>query len=264
MIQACTSPSRRAPSAATRPTRAATLAGIFTNSVFGVITPRTHRGLEAEPGRRRLRRRDAVTYVWLGQAMIMTVALWGGGTTEDLAERIRSGDVAIDFYRPVGILGWYLAGDVGRAAYHLLSRGSLPRWSARCSSTSRYPAGRSCCWRSWSRTAGGDGELRASGSWSRCRVLAPRHLGHAVLAMAMAIFFSGMTVPLVLFPGWFGTSPGHCRWRRSSRSRRHLARQGTRDGLSGTWASRRLGGRPARLLLPAARPRQRKVVVQGG
>ena len=45
---------------------------------------------------------DAVTYVWLGQAMIMTVAVWGGGTTDDLAERIRTGDVAIDLYRPVG------------------------------------------------------------------------------------------------------------------------------------------------------------------
>ena len=35
----------------------------------------------------------------------MTVALWGGGTTDDLAERIRTGDVAIDLYRPVGLLG---------------------------------------------------------------------------------------------------------------------------------------------------------------
>ena len=56
----------------------------------------------------------------------MTVAVWGGGTTNDLAERIRTGDVAIDLYRPVGILGWYLAGDLGRAAFHLLTRGLAP------------------------------------------------------------------------------------------------------------------------------------------
>ena len=56
----------------------------------------------------------------------MTVALWGGGTTDDLAERIRTGDVAIDLYRPVGLVGWYLAGDLGRAAYHLLTAGSAP------------------------------------------------------------------------------------------------------------------------------------------
>ena len=45
---------------------------------------------------------QAVTFVWLGQALLMTVALFGGGSTEELAERIRTGDVAIDLYRPVG------------------------------------------------------------------------------------------------------------------------------------------------------------------
>ena len=67
-----------------------------------------------------------MTYVWLGQALLMTIALWGGGTTDDLAERIRTGDVAIDLYRPVGLVGWYLASDLGRAAYHLLTRGFGP------------------------------------------------------------------------------------------------------------------------------------------
>ncbi|MEJ7705967.1 MAG: hypothetical protein WKF82_01090 [Nocardioidaceae bacterium] len=32
---------------------------------------------------------DALTYVWLGQAMIMTVAVWAGGATDDLAGRIK-------------------------------------------------------------------------------------------------------------------------------------------------------------------------------
>ena len=43
-----------------------------------------------------------MTFVWLGQALLMPVALFGGGTTDDLAERIRTGHVAIDLYRPVG------------------------------------------------------------------------------------------------------------------------------------------------------------------
>ena len=34
---------------------------------------------------------DAVTFVWLGQALLMTVAVWSGGTTTDLLERIRIG-----------------------------------------------------------------------------------------------------------------------------------------------------------------------------
>ena len=107
--------------------RAATLAGIFTNSVFGVIYCYAYLALwDQRPDAGGYDATDAVTYVWLGQALLMTVALWGGGTTDDLAERIRTGDVAIDLYRPVGLVGWYLAGDLGRAAYHLLTRGLGP------------------------------------------------------------------------------------------------------------------------------------------
>ena len=65
--------------------------------------------------------------------MIMTVMLWGGGSPEDLAERIRSGDVAIDLYRPVNLLAWYAAADLGRAAYHALSRGVAPTRRRRAS-----------------------------------------------------------------------------------------------------------------------------------
>jgi ABC-type uncharacterized transport system permease subunit len=101
--------------------RGATLAGIFTNSVFGLILCYVYTAVwEADPDAGGYDLTDALTFVWLGQAQIMTVAMWGGGATDDLAARIKSGDVAIDFYRPVGLLGWYLAADLGRAAYHLL------------------------------------------------------------------------------------------------------------------------------------------------
>ena len=107
--------------------RAATLAGIFTNSVFGVIYSYAYLALwHQSPHAGGYDATDAVTYVWIGQALLMTVALWGGGTTDDLAERVRSGDVAIDLYRPVNLIGWYLAGDLGRAAYHFLTRGLGP------------------------------------------------------------------------------------------------------------------------------------------
>ena len=106
---------------------AATLAGIFTNSVFGVIYSYAYLALwRANPTAGGYDAGDAVTYVWLGQSLLMTIALWGGGSTDDLAERIRSGDVAIDLYRPVGVLRWYLAADLGRAAYHFLTRGLAP------------------------------------------------------------------------------------------------------------------------------------------
>src|SRR6476469_1209582 len=107
--------------------RAATLSGIFTNSVFGIIYSYAYLALwRANPSAGGYDSQDAVTYGGLGQALLMTIALWGGGTTDDLAERIRSGDVAIDLYRPTGLVGWYRAGDLGRASYHLVTRGLGP------------------------------------------------------------------------------------------------------------------------------------------
>ena len=41
-------------------------------------------------------------------------------------ERIRTGDIAVDLYRPADLQLWWLAGDLGRAAFHLLGRGVLP------------------------------------------------------------------------------------------------------------------------------------------
>jgi ABC-2 type transport system permease protein len=106
---------------------AATVAGIFTNSVFGLIYSYAYLELwHAAPHAGGYDARDAVTYVWLGQSLIMTVAMWSGGTTDDLNERIRTGDVSIDLYRPVPVLWWYYAGDLGRASYHFLTRGLAP------------------------------------------------------------------------------------------------------------------------------------------
>jgi len=65
---------------------AATLAGIFTNCVFGAINALVLIAVwDQNPDAGGYDVRDAVTYVWLGQAMIMTIALWGGGSPSDLA-----------------------------------------------------------------------------------------------------------------------------------------------------------------------------------
>ncbi|CAM3875339.1 ABC transporter permease [Nocardioides zeicaulis] len=187
--------------------RAATLAGVFTNSVFGVIYSFAYIALwRANPTAGGYDQQDAVTYVWLGQALLMTIALWGGGSTDDLAERIRTGDVAIDLYRPVGLVGWYLASDLGRAAYHLLTRGLGPTLVGLLLFDIALPS---------SAVAG----LAFCVSMALAVVVsfAIRFLvastafwlldqsGVKVMSGAFAIFFSGMMLPLVLFPGWLGT-----------------------------------------------------------
>ena len=181
---------------------AATLAGVFTNSVFGIIYSYAYLALWAQrPDAGGYDAIDAVTYVWIGQALLMTVALWGGGTTDDLAERIRTGDVAIDLYRPVSFLGWFLAGDLGRATYHLLTRGVAPTVIGALLFDLRFPAN-PLTWLAFLLSVAlgvvvsfGIRMLVASSAfWLLDQT------GMLSLSAVFAMFFSGLAVPLVLFP----------------------------------------------------------------
>jgi len=183
---------------------AATLAGIFTNCVFGAIICAVYIAVWKEnPTAGGYDVRDAVTYAWLGQAMIMTVAIWGGGATDDLAARVRSGDVAIDLYRPVNLLGWWLAADLGRATYHLLTRGLAPTLVGAFFFDLRYPDGALTWLLFWVSVAlavvvsfGIRMLVTASAFWL------VDDTGVRQIAVVLATFLSGLTVPLVLFPGW--------------------------------------------------------------
>jgi len=182
---------------------AATLAGIFTNSAFGIILSFIYIAVwRANPNAGGYDVADALTYTWLGQAMIMPVAIWNGGTTDEFAERVRTGDIVIDFYRPVPPLGWYLAADLGRAAYHLLTRGLAPTLLGWLLFDIRLPA---------SPLAG----LAVLGSIVLAVVVsfAVRFLfaasafwlldaqGARMLSGVLALLWSGMVLPLVIFPG---------------------------------------------------------------
>jgi ABC-2 type transport system permease protein len=246
----------------------ATLAGIFTNSVFGVIYSFAYLALwDQNRNAGGYDATDAVTYVWLGQALLMTVALWGGGTTDDLAERIRTGDVAIDLYRPVGILGWYLAGDLGRAAYHLLTRGVAPTVIGILLFDIRMPAGPAAAIGFLVSLV-----LAVTVSFALRFMVASTAFwlldasGARVLSGAMAMFFSGMVLPLVLFPGWLGTLARALPWSAMIQVPNDiwLGKQPGADllavlGFQLAWAVVLLGC--CALVLRAA---TRKVVLQGG
>lgn len=103
---------------------AATWAGIFTNSVFGFIQAYVLLALyETRDDIGGYDAADALTYVWLAQAMLATVGIFGDA---DFAQRIQRGDVAADLVRPVHPLRAGLASDCGRALYHALFRGLPP------------------------------------------------------------------------------------------------------------------------------------------
>jgi ABC-2 type transport system permease protein len=102
--------------------RQATVAGSFTNIVFGFLRCYVLLAVAAATAGGNAAGYDATqlaTYVWVGQGLLSVVALWGWN---ELADRIRSGDVAADLLRPVPPVTSYLATDLGRAAHGMLTR----------------------------------------------------------------------------------------------------------------------------------------------
>ncbi|WP_431036322.1 ABC transporter permease [Streptomyces sp. P6-2-1] len=248
--------------------RWATFAGVFTNTVFGVILAYTYQALWQErPHLGDYTLPQALTYVWIGQAILMTSMVMGNGFEAELIDRIRGGDIAVDLYRPVDLQTWWLAGDLGRAGFHLLGRGIVPfaagallfdlavpsspvRWLAfLCaillgvvvSFALRYLVGLAAFW-----LLHGEGIMGL----------------HAFVAM----FFSGMALPLNVFPGALGEVARALPW--------SSLVQVPADVLLGTYQGSELLGVYgfqagwAVLLLALGRVLQsaatRRVVVQGG
>jgi ABC-2 type transport system permease protein len=105
--------------------RQATIAGTFTNIVFGFL--RCYVLLAVAAGAAGgmaggYDREQLGTFVWVGQGLLSVVGIWGWN---DLGERIRSGDIASDLLRPVSPVTAYLAADLGRAL-HAMSTRFLP------------------------------------------------------------------------------------------------------------------------------------------
>lgn len=102
--------------------RQATIAGAFTNVVFGflrcyvilAVAGATVSGTAAGYDVAQL-----ATYVWLGQGLISVVGIWGW---TELADRIRTGEVAADLLRPIPPVVSYLAADMGRFGHAVLTR----------------------------------------------------------------------------------------------------------------------------------------------
>jgi viologen exporter family transport system permease protein len=104
--------------------RAATVAGAFTNTVFGFLRVAIlFAALRAGGAIGGYSKADAATYTWLTQGLIMTIAIW---SWVDLATRIQTGDVVTDLQRPIDLQAAYLSEDLGRATYQLIARGLPP------------------------------------------------------------------------------------------------------------------------------------------
>lgn len=236
----------------------------LTNTVFGFMRAYVLLALwSVRPSLGGYDAADAVTFCFITQALIGPVQIFGG---MDLTERIRNGDVAIDLHRPAGLQGWWLADDLGRAAGSLLLRAGPPLLAGALVFPFRVPA---------------PANLAA---FAAAMVLAvtvsfgTRYLvalgmfwlhddrGLQAVALAMSLFFSGMILPLVVFPGLLGDVARALPWAAQIQvpADVFLGRR-TGAGIIGAlafqaaWAAALLGA--GALLTRAAR---RKLVVHGG
>ncbi|MGW7691939.1 ABC transporter permease [Streptomyces asiaticus] len=248
--------------------RVATVAGVFTNTVFGFILAYTYTALwDERPHLGGYDLAQALTFVWLGQALLAAVALMGGGFQEELQERIRSGDIAVDLYRPVDLQMWWLATELGRALFQLLGRGVVPMAVGALVFELRLPAS-PLTWL-W---------FLLAVALAVCVGFAVRYLvslasfwlldgtGLAMLSGLLCLFFSGMILPLNVFPGQLGEIARALPWAAMLQVPADVFLEERRgSGLLAAFAFQ-VGWAVA--LLAAGRAVQsaatRKVVVQGG
>ena len=182
----------------------------------------------------------------------------------DLAQRVRTGDVAIDLVRPASLQAWTLADDLGRAAFLLLARSVPPTVAGALLFGIRVPAD-PARWAAFllSMTLGVvvSFGLRYLVALATCWIADDR--GVQSLSLVMTTFFSGMILPLVIFPGVLGTLTRALPWAAMVQVPADVF-LGKGDPVSALafqvmWAAALLG-----LGALATRSARRKVVIQGG
>lgn len=174
----------------------------LTNTVFGFMRAYVLLALwDVRPSLGGYEAADAVTFCFVTQALIGPVQIFGG---MDLTERIRNGDVAIDLYRPVGLQGWWLADDLGRAAGSLLLRAGPPLLAGALVVPFRWPS-------PVHAAAFAVAMVLAALVGFALRYLVSMGMfwlhddrGLSAVTLVMSLFFSGMILPLVVVPGWLG------------------------------------------------------------
>lgn len=182
--------------------RAATIAGVFTNSVFGMI-----RGavliavVTAAPGASDYDAVGMMTFSFLTQGMLAFTSAFSA--IDDINERVRTGNIICDFYRPSDFQAWWLAFDVGRATFQLLGR-FVPivllgaavygiDWPDSTSAAALFVL-------SLYGALGISFGIRYLVSMSAFWILDTR--GTTQLMVTLMLFGSGLIAPLPLFPDW--------------------------------------------------------------
>jgi ABC-2 type transport system permease protein len=241
---------------------------VFTNTVFGFIVSYTYIALwNQRPHLGGYTESQALTFVWISQAMLMTMVMMGGGFEDEFIERIRNGDVAIDLYRPADLQLWWLAADLGRAAFHLLGRGVVPMVCGALAFELSLPTA-PLTWLFFlvSVLLGFVVSFAIRFLMALSAFWLMDGAGVALIVFLSGMFFSGLLLPLTIFPGWLGELARALPWSALLQvpadillGRRTGAGLVTALAFQAGWAVALLGA--GRLFQSAA---TRRVVVQGG
>ncbi len=180
----------------------AALGGLVANAAFGLlkvaILLATVRAAGGE-----LRGYDAAemsAYIWISQGLLGSVNLTG---RTEMADRVRNGDVAVDFLRPLDVQAATVATDVGRRLFALLPRGvpsvligALLVGMSTPDSAWSYPLGALSLLLGVVLSCGCVYLLAVVGFW----IVETR--GLQILYMVASGFLAGLFVPIRLFPDW--------------------------------------------------------------
>ena len=181
--------------------RAAALAGIGTQLFFGVVRMMIFDAFyRSSSALQPMTREQVITYIWLGQAMLLLTML---AADTDVAAMIRTGNVAYEMTRPIDLYSlWFTRALSGRAA-PLLMRAIPIFLFAGLFFGLRGPASVAAGVMFVVSLLGG---LLLAASMTALLTISLLWTisgeGISRLAPAPIFFFSGIAIPLPLFPGW--------------------------------------------------------------
>lgn len=186
--------------------RLATASGVFVNTVFGYVRASVLIVVAAAGGGA-IRGFDAVdlaTFAFVSQGFIMISGAFGD---PELAERIRTGDIVIDLYRPADLQLWWLATWLGKAAFQAVARGIPPVLLGALTFDLRWPDP----WWRWLPFVMAVILATLVGFAIRyCSNLVTFWLldnrGVDQMLTLLISFFAGLLLPINLFPGWLETT----------------------------------------------------------
>ena len=150
---------------------------------------------------------DIVTYAFVAGAVR---AAFEPTWETEISERIRSGDVVTDLYRPVDFQLWWLAKEAGASGYRLLARGIPPMVVGALVFDFALPSS-AATWLTFGISL--SLALVLAFAWKLLVSLSAFWLLHPAgvvsLAGGLFTFGSGSLVPLAFMPDWLG---GSLRW----------------------------------------------------